>query len=76
MKSEASKIDNIKSLYAQIEEKGKFILLVANECKRKPNTVKTHWFTEASFWSVPDEFQDRVIELAQNTIAKQNKVIA
>jgi len=70
------KIEKIKKLYAQIENKGKFIKLVASDCDRKPNTVKTHWFTEASFWSVPDEFQDRVIVLAQNTIANQNKVVA
>tara|TARA_R110002051_G_scaffold224048_1_gene287250 strand:+ start:6951 stop:7181 length:231 start_codon:yes stop_codon:yes gene_type:complete len=76
MKKEITKIDNIISLYGKIDNKTKFIKEVAKDVNRKPNTVRTHWFSSANFYSIPEEFQDRVIQLAQNTIACQNKIIA
>tara|TARA_R110001606_G_scaffold398025_1_gene576073 strand:- start:1302 stop:1532 length:231 start_codon:yes stop_codon:yes gene_type:complete len=76
MKKEITKIDNIISLYGKIDNKTEFIKVVAKDTKRKPNTVRTHWFSSANFYSIPEEFQDRVIQLAQNTIACQNKIIA
>jgi len=74
MEKEITKIDNIKELYSKIVKKGDFIKLVADECNRKPNTVRTHWFSSANFYSIPKDFQERIIFLAQNTINAQNKV--
>ena len=68
-----TKIDNIIDLYGQIEKKTDFLKAVADECDRKPNTIRTHWFSSANFYSIPEEFQDRIIELAQNTIKLQNE---
>ena len=66
-----TKKDNIIALYSQINEKTEFIKLVAKECKRGANTVRTHWFSSANFYSIPEEFQDKIIQLAQNTIKNQ-----
>lgn len=66
-----TKIDNIINLYKKINQKNKFIQLVASNVDRKPNTIKTHWFSSANFYSIPEEFQDTVITLAQNTIKNQ-----
>ena len=73
-----NKIDNIKELYEQIDKKTKFIALVASELKN-PNTgeslnpqyARGHYFS--AFWSIPERNQDRIIELAQNTIANQKQ---
>lgn len=65
-----SKIENIKNLYNQLNHKGKFIELVAEDLGGKPLSIKNNWFS--GFISIPDEHQDRVIELLQNTIKQQN----
>tara|TARA_R110002051_G_C8374478_1_gene444101 strand:+ start:320 stop:526 length:207 start_codon:yes stop_codon:yes gene_type:complete len=64
--------ENIKHLYTQIENKHGFIILLSHEFKLKPNSIRTNWF--ATFYSVPNKHQDRVIELLQNTIQRQNLV--
>ena len=69
-----TKKDNIITLYGQIDKKTDFIKLVAKECDREPNTVRTHWFSSANFYSIPEEFQDKIITLAQNTIQQQKKI--
>lgn len=66
-----TKKDNIIALYGQIDKKTAFIKLVAEECDREPNTVRTHWFSSANFYSIPEEFQDKIITLAQKTIQQQ-----
>lgn len=66
-----TKKDNIINLYSQIKKKTDFIALVAKYCKREPNTVRTHWFSSANFYSIPPEFQDQVLMLAQNTVREQ-----
>lgn len=68
-----SKIDNIKNLYSQIHKKTKFIAEVANEFNLNPQYVRGHYF--AAFWSITDDKQDKIIEMLQNKIAEQNKVI-
>ena len=64
-----TKIDNIQNLWHQLYNKTEFIKLVAKELDRSPNTLHNHWF--ARFWQVPREFEDRVIQLLQNTIEHQ-----
>ena len=64
--------NNIKNLYNQVDNKFDFILLLSNEFKLKPNSIRTNWF--ATFYSVPNKHQDRVIELLQNTIQRQNLI--
>lgn len=66
------KISNIKRLYAQIDRKTEFIEMLAEDTDRSKKTIRTHWFASSSWWAVPEEFQDRVIELLQKTIANQN----
>jgi hypothetical protein len=67
-----SKIDNIKSLWKLLPNDGSktaFMVMLADDLGRKPNTLKHHWFT--SFWGIPEQFQDRVITLLQNTIREK-----
>lgn len=64
-----NKIDNIKILYEQITQKGKFVELVSKEVGKAFGTVNTHYFKGG--WSIPEDEQDRIIELAQNTIRNQ-----
>lgn len=61
--------ENIKNLVGQLEDRKAFVELVAAEFDRKPSTISTHWF--AGFWSVPLEFEGRVVELLQNAIRQQ-----
>ena len=64
--------NNIKNLYDQVDNKFDFIMLLSNEFKLKPSSIRTNWF--ATFYSVPNKHQTRVIELLQNTIQRQNLV--
>ncbi|MDY8137607.1 hypothetical protein [Aquimarina sp. 2201CG5-10] len=64
-------IENIKKLYARIEDKSAFIELCAAEFNKDPRTLANHWFSR--FFSVPVKHQERVVELLQNTIRKQIK---
>ena len=63
---------NIKHLYNQIENKHGFIILLSNEFKLKPNSIRNNWF--ASYYAIPNKHEDRVIELLQNTIQRQNLI--
>lgn len=65
-----SKNENIQSLYRQLENKGGFIRAVSEEFNRKPGTLQNHWFS--SFFSIPEEYEDRVIDMLQKTIKNQN----
>jgi len=64
-------VDNIKELYAQIEDTNDFIMDCSTEFNRTPKTIAHHWFCDSGFWSVPKEFRARVIELMQNRIRLQ-----
>ena len=64
------KIENIKHLYAQIENKTQFIQLVADDLGLSPRYLRNHWF--GAFWSIPKKYIDRVIALLQSTIRLQN----
>lgn len=64
-------IENIKSLWQQIENKTKFMEMAAEDLGRSPLTLRQHWF--AHFWSIPEEHQPRVVELLQNAIKEQNE---
>ncbi len=46
-----TKIDNIKQLWEQIDSKTDFMILTANDLNKKPNTLRTHWFSKSGFWS-------------------------
>ena len=65
-----TKMDNIKGLYPQIKQKTKFIKEVADYFGLNPQYVRGHYFS--SFWTIPEDKQDRVIELLQNTIKNQD----
>jgi hypothetical protein len=64
-----NKINNIKDLYSQINKKTKFISMVADDLSKSPQYVRGHWFS--AFWTIPECYRDRVIELLQNTITNQ-----
>jgi len=61
-------IENIKTLYSRINKKTKFIEMAADDLEKSPLTLRHHWFS--AFWSIPEEYQERVVELLQNTIIK------
>lgn len=63
-------IENIQKLYKQVEKKSDFIVSVAKEVGNTPLSTRTHWFS--NFWSIPEEYQCKVVEMLQKTIAKQN----
>lgn len=72
MSKTITKIDNIKNLWDKLPNDGSktdFMVMLGKDIGRQPNTLKNHWFT--SFWSIPKEFEDRVIELLQNTIREK-----
>ena len=64
--------NNIKNLFNQVDNKFDFILLLSKEFKVKPNSIRTNWF--ATYYSIPNKHQARVIQLLQNTIKTQNLV--
>ncbi len=61
--------NNIKKMYSNIINKKKFIELVAKKLDKNPVSIKNHWFT--GFFKIPEEEQEAVVELLQNTIKKQ-----
>tara|TARA_R110000822_G_scaffold271860_1_gene394434 strand:+ start:85 stop:291 length:207 start_codon:yes stop_codon:yes gene_type:complete len=63
---------NIKHLFDQIENKQGFVILLSNEFKVKPNSIRNNWFS--SYYSIPEKHEQRVIELLQNTIQRQNLI--
>lgn len=67
-----SKIENIKTLFRQVDHKGKFILASADEFGVTPQTIKSNWLCDSGFWSVPKKHQDRLVELLQRQVQKQN----
>ena len=63
---------NIKHLFDQIENKQGFVILLSNEFKVKPNSIRNNWFS--SYYAIPNKHEPRVIELLQNTIQRQNLI--
>jgi len=66
-----SKIKNIQSLYSQISKKTDFIAMLAKDLGLNPQYVRGHYFS--SFWTIPEKYEDRVIELLQKTIRLQSE---
>lgn len=62
-------IENIKTLYANIRNKGEFFKIVADDLKRSPNTVRVHYF--GTYGKIPDRYQARIVELLQAQIKQQ-----
>lgn len=65
------KIDNIKSLWEQIEDTNFMLMEIAKVVSRSPLTLMNHWFSR--FWNIPAEYQDTVISMLQKKIALQNQ---
>lgn len=65
-----SKKDTIENLYHQLDNKSDFIKKVAKEFKKKPGTLQNHWFS--GFFSIPEDYEDRVIEILNETIESQS----
>lgn len=61
-----TKIDNIKNLYAQVGHKTNFTIKLAEALGKSPQSLRVHWF--GNFWSIPDEYQDTVVDFLQKTI--------
>lgn len=72
MEKNITKIDNIKNLWKEINQKSKFMEIVANDLGKSKKTLRVYWFSNYGDWAVPDNHQDRVIELLQNTIKSQS----
>lgn len=67
---EITKIENIKNLYSQIIDKGGIQEVLSKEFKVKVTTIKTNWLSSSS---IPDNHQDKVIEIMQKAISLQNQ---
>lgn len=67
---EQKMIQNIKNLYSEINNQKEFCLLLSKEFELKPNSIRTNWLS--TYYSVPDKYQARVIEILQKTINQQN----
>jgi len=64
-----SKIKNIRNLYEQISKKEKFILMLENDLKLDYDFLKLNYFRNG--FNIPDNHQDRIIDLLQKTIRLQ-----
>ncbi len=72
MKTETiTKNETIQNQYQSLDNKADFIREVAKELKKKPGTLKNHWFS--CFFSVPTAHEDRVIEMLEEKISLQNQ---
>lgn len=63
-------IENIKELYAQIDYKTGFLIQLGESLQKSPLTLRNHWF--GNFWSIPEEYHERVVTFMQNYIKQQN----
>ena len=64
-------IENIKSLWKDIDYKTGFIIKFSQHIKRSPKTLHNHWF--AMYWVVPENKQKETVEFMQNYIRLQNE---
>jgi len=71
MKTETvTKNETIQNLYQQLESKSDFIKDVSKSLKKKPGTLKNHWFS--CFFSIPETYEDQVIEMLEDAVSNQN----
>lgn len=64
-------LENIKNtLYPEIKNKTSFFIALAKEVDRSPLSLRQHWF--ANFWSIPEEFQAKVVDFMQKYIKNQD----
>ena len=64
----------IKSKFSEIKYKTGCIKDTAKKFNRKPTTVRTHWFSESGFWSVPELIIDEVILSLDEEIKAQEEL--
>jgi hypothetical protein len=66
-----TKIDNIKNLFEEVEDKKDFIERVSKEFNIAKSTARTGWFTR---FEIPKRYniQDNLISFMQKYIFKQN----
>ena len=69
-----SEIEEIKSLYHQVEHKTRFIASAAKEFEKSPQAMKNHWLCDSGFWSVPKKHQAKLIKLLKRQIQIQNGI--
>ena len=65
-------IENIKTLYEQIEDKYSLIMELSIKFGIRPGSIRTNWF--ATFFSVPENHQEEVVTILQKKIREQNKI--
>ena len=66
-------IENIKILMAQVDNKTKAVVAVADACGKSPQTVRAHWLCDSGFWSVPESEQETVNRVLQNVVKLENE---
>lgn len=64
-------IEEIKALYEQVTVKYEFFKELSNAVDRRPNTIRTHWFSNANFWAIPEDLQPKVLETLKNYLENQ-----
>ena len=64
-------INNIQVLYSRINDKKKFIELVANDFNKSFTGLHTNWF---SSWKIPQENQERLHTLLINFLKQEIKL--
>ena len=60
--------NNIKTLWDKIEKKTDFLIKLSEANGRKVNTLRTHWFSKASNYGVPDSEMEKTVIYMQNYI--------
>lgn len=66
-------LDEIKTLYKQVEKKNDFFQVVKNEMGGSISSIKTNWF---SMWSIPETKLAELENILAEYIQEQNKKIS
>jgi hypothetical protein len=61
----------IKTMYKQVKDKKLFIETLAPIVSNKESSLAANWFSR--LWSIPDEHQNTVLQLLNETIENQKQ---
>lgn len=64
-----NKIDNLKSLCSEMDNKYEFAKIVAENFKKNIDYVNQNWLQKE--WKIPNKHIDEIISIAQNYIFNQ-----
>ena len=67
--------EEIINLYSKVATKNDFIFELSQVVDRAPNTIRTHWFSKANFYSIPLELQRTVRDFAVEYLENQKATV-